>query len=220
MTDRPIRVIIADDHKLLRQGLCSLLEPEAGIEVVEQAANGREAEELARTTEPDVVVMDIAMPDANGAVATGRILDATEHTRVLALSAHAERTYVARMLDAGAGGYLTKDCAADELVDAIEVVWEGNTYLSPSVAGTVVKEYLLRRESQEQGPAEALTERQREVLQLLAEGKTTGMVARQLGISPKTVGSHRQNIMKKLDCHSIPELVKYAVREGMTDVHF
>ena len=220
MHEKAVKVIIADDHQLLREGLCSLLRAESRVEVVGQAADGREAVQLAREMQPDVVVMDISMPDANGAVATRKILDAAENTRILALSVHSDRTYVARMLEAGASGYLTKECAADELVEAIEVICAGNTYLSPSVANTLVKEYLLQREQSTEAPVETLTEREREVLQVLAEGKTTRMIARDLHISPKTVSSHRRNIMEKLDCHSIPELVKYAVRQGVTDVHF
>jgi DNA-binding NarL/FixJ family response regulator len=221
MTEKSvIKVVLADDHRLLRQGLLSLLEPEPGIEVVGEAANGREALELACSEAPDVVVTDIGMPDANGAVATRKILEATQNTRILALSAHSERRYVARMLEAGASGYLTKDCAVDELVEAIQIVHAGNTYLSPSVADTVVKEYLLQRYPDEKSPSQALTEREREILQVLAEGKTTRMIARNLEISPKTVASHRRNIMDKLECNSIAELVKYAVRHGVTDVHF
>jgi DNA-binding NarL/FixJ family response regulator len=216
-----IKVVLADDHRILREGLRTLLEKERDIKVVGEAGNGRSTLKLVRDLSPDVVIMDITMPDLNGIEATRQLVEAAPDTKVLALSIHAHRRYVEDMLRAGAIGYLSKDCALEELVEAVHAVAAGKAYLSPAVAGTLVRGYARGKQSSRSprlSPLVALTARQREVLQLLAEGKTTKQTASALFISTKTVDRHRQQIMQKLCAHSIAELTKYAIREGLTSV--
>jgi DNA-binding NarL/FixJ family response regulator len=209
-----IRILLADDHALLRDGLRSILARERDVEVVGEAADGRAAVDQARKLAPDVVVMDVGMADLNGIEATRKIRSASPSTRVLALSTHSDRRYVAGMLDAGASGYVVKVSAYDELIRAVRAVVSGRVYLSPAVAnrpGAVRKDA-----ARPEGPAATLAPREREVLQLIAEGHRTPEIARRLRISAHTVETHRRNIMQKLDIHSVADLTRYAIREGIT----
>ena len=210
------RVLLADDHKILRQGLRTLLEQEKDIQVVGEADNGRSSVKLTSELAPDVVIMDVAMPDLNGIDATRRINEADPRTRVLALSMHSDGRYVKGMLQAGARGYILKDCAAEELTHAIRTVMAGQIYVSPGVTGTIVNDYVRQLTAADE-PA-TLTRREREVLQLLAEGSSTANIAAGLHLSVKTIETHRKRIMDKLDLRSIAELTKYAIREGITTV--
>ena len=212
-----IRIILADDHQIIREGLRSLLEKEPDMEVQAEAENGRHAVELVRKLRPDVVIMDIGMPDLNGVEAARRIMAEDLPIRIIALSMHADRQYVARMLEAGAAGYVLKEGAFEELSTAVRTVLGGKTYLSPRVAGTVVEDYV-RHLPEDQRAAAELTPREREVLQLMAEGQTTKQIARDLDVSVKTVETHRRNIMQKLELDSVAELTKYAIREGLTSL--
>jgi two-component system response regulator NreC len=210
-----IRVLLADDHKILRQGLRTLLEQEADIDVVGEADNGRASVKLAGELAPDVVIMDVAMPDLNGIDATHRITEADPGARVLALSMHSDGRYVKGMLQAGARGYILKDCASEELTRAIRTVMAGQVYVSPGVTGVIVNDYV-RQLSAATGEPATLSQREREVLQLLAEGASTAAIAADLHLSVKTIETHRKRIMDKLELRSIAELTKYAIREGIT----
>jgi two-component system response regulator NreC len=210
-----IRVLLADDHKILRQGLRTLLEQEADIDVVGEADNGRASVKLAGELAPDVVIMDVAMPDLNGIDATHRITEADPGARVLALSMHSDGRYVKGMLQAGARGYILKDCASEELTRAIRTVMAGQVYVSPGVTGVIVNDYV-RQLSAATGAPATLSQREREVLQLLAEGASTAAIAADLHLSVKTIETHRKRIMDKLELRSIAELTKYAIREGIT----
>jgi DNA-binding NarL/FixJ family response regulator len=210
------RVLLADDHKILRQGLRTLLEQESDIQIVGEAENGRSSVKLASELAPDVVIMDVAMPDLNGIDATRRITEAEPNARVLALSMHSDGRYVRGMLQAGARGYILKDCAAEELTRAIRTVMANQVYVSPGVTGTIVNDYVRQLSSSDTGVPATLSRREREVLQLLAEGGSTAQIADQLHLSVKTVETHRKRIMDKLDLRSIAELTKYAIREGIT----
>jgi len=213
-----IRVLLADDHQLFRQGMRSMLADDARFKVIGEAENGRSAVELARQLVPDVVVMDISMPDLNGIDATRQIRKRSPGIQVLALSAHADRQFVAQVLAAGASGYLLKDCAFDELCRAVSAVAKKQVYLSPAVAGAVVDVYLGQAAQSAGGGPGPLTSRQREVLQLVAEGLNTKRIAARLHVSVKTVETHRAQVMQKLDCQSVAELTKYAIREGITSL--
>lgn len=212
-----IRVVLVDDHKIVRDGLRLLLEREPGMTVVAEAENGRVAVRLARELHPDVAVMDIAMPELNGIEATRQIVADDPRVRVLALSMHSDRRFVAEMLKAGASGYLLKECAFEELAEAIRTVAAGRAYLSPRIAGIVVQGFV-RGPEPEAAPAAGprLTAREREVMQLLAEGRTTRDVARELHLSAKTVETHRVNLMRKLGFRTLAELTRYAIREGIS----
>lgn len=212
------RILLADDHRILREGLRSLLEKQADMEVVGEAENGRDAVRLARELSPDVAVVDISMPDLNGIEATRRIVSGCPRTKVIALSVHSHRRFIVEMLRAGASGYLLKDCAFKELVDAVRAVAAGGTYLSPAIAGVVAQGFVGRSPSGSWSAFSVLSEREREVLQLLAEGGNPKEVARKLGLSASTIGVHRKNIMDKLGMDNLPELTKYAVREGLTSL--
>jgi len=213
-----IRVLLVDDHQLFRQGMRSMLANDAGIEVIGEAENGRRAVELARQLAPDVIVMDISMPDLNGIEATRQIAARTPRTRVLAISMHSDRRFVTGILAAGAAGYLLKDCAFDELCRAIHAVAKKQVYLSPAVAGEVVDAHVRGGDDAASQPLGDLTSRQLEILQLVAEGRATKQIAARLHVSTKTVDTHRHEIMTKLDLHSIAELTKFAVREGLTNL--
>ncbi len=213
-----IRILLADDHRIMRQGLRALLEKEADIEVSGEAEEGRTAVQLVRKLKPDVVVMDVGMPDLNGIEATRQINAEAPAAKVLALSMHADKRFVEGMLTAGASGYLLKDDAFEELVSAIRIVAANKMYLSPGIASVVVEDCVRYSRKAESTGRIILTPRQREVLQLLAEGKTTKQIASLLYVSHKTVETHRRQIMEKLDIHSIAELTKYAVREGLTSI--
>jgi DNA-binding NarL/FixJ family response regulator len=215
-----IRILIADDHTVVRQGLCSLLGQEPGMTVVGEVADGRSAVRLSTELAPDVVIMDITMPDMNGIEATHQIKTTSPGIKVVALSIHSDRRMVARMLAAGASAYLTKDSPFEELTRALRTVIGNQTYLSPPIADTVTKEYVRRllKEDESSSPAPDLSEREREVLQLLAEGNSTKQVASELHVSDKTVETHRRQIMRKLNLHSLAELTKFAIREGLTSL--
>ena len=209
-------IVLADDHNIMRKGLSSLIEKQPQMKVVGEAEDGRTTIHLAQNLKPDIVIMDISMPDLNGIEATSQIVDTCPGTKVIGLSIHADRRFVSQMLKAGAMGYLLKDCAFEELKLAIHAVTHGNMYLSPSVAGGIVKDYVKRLSKDDTSAFTVLSEREREVLQLLAEGKSMKQIASDLYLSVKTIETHRQNIMKKLNIYNIPELVKYAIREGLT----
>jgi DNA-binding NarL/FixJ family response regulator len=210
-----MRILLADDHTLVRAGIRSLLEKmPAGIEIVGEAANGREALELIRSTMPDIALIDVAMKELGGLEALPRITKNFPSVKVIILSAHANEEYVIRALRNGAAGYMLKDAATAELELAIKSVAEAKTYLSPSISRTVIDSYL-ERVGNVSSPLEHLTGRQRETLQLIAEGKNTKEIAGMLGISIKTVEAHRLQLMGRLDIHDVPGLVRYAIRSGL-----
>lgn len=209
-------VLIADDHQILREGLKSLLDKEPDIEVIGEASNGRGAVALAGELKPDVVIMDVAMSDMGGIEATRRITAKTPGVKVIALSMHSDRRFVAGMLGAGALGYLLKDSAFDELARSIRAVIANEIYLSPGITGIVVQDYMNRLSDNVSEDEPVLTPREREVLQLLAEGNTTTKISQVLGISAKTVETHRKQVKNKLHLNSIAELTKYALRTGLT----
>lgn len=213
---KKIKILLADDHKITRQGLRSLLEKEPDMEVVAEAEEGRTAVRLANELKPDVVIMDVSMPDLNGMEATRQIVNRLSAVRVIALSMHSDTLFVTEMLKSGVRGYLLKDCAFEELAGAIRSVVEGKTYLSPSISGLVVNGYLNRLSTPQTAGSEVLTDREREILQMIAEGKTTKQIALKLHISVKTVETHRRQIMNKLNIFSVAELTKYAIRKGLT----
>jgi DNA-binding NarL/FixJ family response regulator len=211
---RPIRILLADDHALVRAGFCALLKTLPGVEVVGEAADGREALALVKTHLPDLVLMDISMAGLNGLEATAQIVKDYPNVRVLMVSAHANEDYVKQALRAGAAGYLLKHAAFSELELAIQAAVRGETYLSPAVSKQVIADYI-RRVGDEASPLELLTPRQREILQLIAEGHSTKEIARILHVSVKTVETHRTQLMERLDIHGVAGLVRYAIRAGM-----
>ncbi len=210
-----IKVILADDHNITRSGLKALLEKEENIEVVAEAENGRQAVKLAMDVKPDIIVMDISMPDLNGMEATRQVLSNLPEIKIIALSMHSHRRYISGMLKAGATGYLLKSCAFEELTNAISTVVDGKAYLSPSIADTVVKDYINPSSSPSSKLAD-LSAREREVLQLIAEGLPTKETADRLFVSESTINTHRRQIMEKLNIHSIAQLTKFAIQEGLT----
>jgi len=202
----------------MREGLCSLLEKQQDMEVIAEAANGRRAVQLALEKRPDIVIMDISMPELNGIEATRQILAELSETRVIALSMHSDKRFVVEMFQAGAAGFLLKDCAYQELALAIRTVAANQTYLSPEIAGLMIEDYVNRFPAPTSSPSSVLTAREREILQLVAEGWPTKKIAAHLYVSVKTVETHRRQIMKKLDLYSIADLTKYAIREGLTSI--
>jgi DNA-binding NarL/FixJ family response regulator len=213
-----IRVLLVDDHELMREGLRSILEREKDVEVVGEAASGQVAVELARTLAPQVVVMDVAMKDLNGIEATRRIRAACPKVQVIALSSHSDRRYVSAMLDAGACGYVLKANAYDELRRAISAAQKGKSYLCSDVTDDVVVASRRGADSEPATLRTRLSSREREVLQLLAEGLSSPEIGKRLYLATSTVDTHRRNIMRKLGIHSVADLTKYAIREGMTSV--
>jgi DNA-binding NarL/FixJ family response regulator len=212
-----IRILLADDHRIVRQGIRSLIEKNTDLEVVGETDDGRTAIRLCEELHPAVVVMDISMPGLNGIEATRRITTQGSDTKVIALSMHSNRRFVVDMLKAGAAGYLLKECLFDDLIRAIRAVVTGQRFLTPKIASLVLDDYLaLLPEEGKSGSA--LSTREREVLQLLAEGNSTKEIAVKLNVSGKAVEAHRRQIMKKLDLHSVAELTKYALREGITSL--
>ncbi len=210
-----IRILLADDHTLLREGLHALIDEQPDMTVIAKAEDGRTTVELAAKMRPDIIVMDISMPGMNGMEATRQILAKDPGIKVLALSMHTDKRFIAEMLGAGASGYLLKDCAFEELICAIHALADRRTYLSPKISDTVVKDYASRFSK---STLSVLAPREREVLQLLAEGKSTREIASILQVGVKTVQTYREQIMEKLDIHTVAELTKFAVREGLTSL--
>jgi DNA-binding NarL/FixJ family response regulator len=212
----PFRILLADDHEVVRAGLRALLEEQSGWEVVAEAADGRDAVEKASKLKPDVVVIDIAMPSLNGLEAVRQIVKAVPNTKVLVLTMYDSDPLIQQVLQAGARGYLLKSDAGRDLVSAIDALRRNKTFFTPKVSQMVLEGYLDKspreKEAEDEPENLRLTSRQREIVQLLAEGKSSKEVAAVLGLSVKTAETHRANIMRKLDCHSVTELVRYAIR--------
>jgi DNA-binding NarL/FixJ family response regulator len=216
-----IRILLADDHRILREGLRSLLAQQPDMELVGEAASGEEAVTLAHRLMPDVVIMDVVLPGIDGVEATRRIHAELREMKIIGLSMHSDRRYVSQMLRAGAIGYLVKDSAFEELNQAVRTVVTGRPYLSAVITGTLVDDFVRQTSAEERpasSPLEVLTTRETEVLRLLADGKRVKEIAQILDISVKTVESHRQNIMDKLEIHSTIELTRYALREGLASI--
>jgi two-component system response regulator NreC len=211
-----ITIVLADDHKILRSGLRGLIEKQPNYKVVAEAEQGRTAVQLCSELLPNVAIMDISMPDLNGIEATRQILNNSPNTKVVILSLHSGLRFVAEVLRAGASGYLLKNCDFDEVVSAISAVVAGGTYLCPEIATIVRDDYIQCLMQKDSLLSSALSPREREVLQLISEGKNTKEIAFAFSLSVKTVEAHRQRIMDKLNLHSIAELTKYAIREGLT----
>jgi DNA-binding NarL/FixJ family response regulator len=218
VADSNKKILIADDHKIMREGLRTLLEKQVDFQVVAEAGDGRTAVKMALKFSPDLIVMDASMPDMNGIEATRQIVSNIPGTKIIALSMHSDRQYIVEMLKAGASGYVLKDCAFDELIYAIRLVLDDVMYLSPKITDAILTEYINDVPFKNITAFSSLTNREREVLQLIAEGNTTKEIAALLGVSIKTVETHRQQLMNKLKIHSIAGLTKYAVREGLTSL--
>src|SRR5512141_319434 len=215
----PIRVLVVDDHTLIRQGIVGLLESQPDIEVVGQAGNGREAVAAAQAIGPDVVLMDIAMPGINGLTATREMKERWPQVRVLILTIHDREDYLFQALRAGASGYILKGADVHDLLAAVRTAYRGEIYLYPSVTSTLVADYLRRaRGGQDRAIYDGLSDREREILHLIAQGKTGPEIAAELFLSPHTVQSHRDHIMAKLDLHSKAALIKYAVAKGLIEI--
>jgi two-component system, NarL family, response regulator NreC len=214
-----ISILLVDDHQIVRSGLKNLFDDQQDMKVIAEAENGRAAVQLVKELLPDIVVMDITMPDLNGVEATRKIMHESPRSKVIALSEHSDRRFVSEALKAGAVGYLPKASPFEELAEAVRAVARGKVYLSPRIANVVVEEYIRGSGGAEDSSVYAvLSAREREVLQLMAEGLATKEVARHLHVSVKTVETHRAKIMDKLNLHSLAELTKYAVREGITSL--
>jgi DNA-binding NarL/FixJ family response regulator len=213
MQSKKFRILLADDHSVVRQGFRLILENQPDMEVVGEASNGREAVTVAESLQPDVIIMDVTMPELNGIEATRRIGELAPRARVLALSMHKDSVYVREILRAGAKGYLLKDAAGNDLLAAVRAVARGEGYLSPAVSDAVLTDY----RKHVTNPIDLLTSREREVLQMIAEGKTNKEIANSLQLSVYTVEAHRGRIMEKLNLHSTGELVRFALRNGLID---
>ena len=211
-----IRIVLADDHGVVLDGLQRLLDLEEDMEVVGQAQDGRRAVELACEHRPDVVVLDVAMPRLNGLAAIRQILRDAPATRVIALTMHTSGQIVTDALRAGASGYVVKSARIEEVVQAIRAVAAGKTYLSSEIAGQIVETFVRNGAGEPDAPGSVLSDREKEVLQLVAEGRTTRQIASTLHVSVKTVETHRRSIMRKLDLHNVAQLTKYAIRQGLT----
>lgn len=211
-----IRVFLVEDHTILRDGLRSLVENTPDMEVVGEASDGRRAVQMAKEMSPEVMLMDVGLPELNGIEAARQAVAEVPDVKVIGLSVHADQRFVAGMFQAGAAGYLLKDCAFEELVGAIRIVMAGRTYLGTGVADVVVGDYTRRLKEPDSSVFTRISPREREVLQLLAEGSSAKQIAGKLHVSVKTIETHRGQIMRKLDIHSIAELTKYAIREGLT----
>lgn len=209
-----VRVLLADDHAVVREGLAALLGAQPDIEVIGAVGDGREAVRESRRLEPDVVVMDVTMPELNGIEATGQIHDACPATSVVMLSMHSDVEHVYRALRAGARGYLLKSSAGSEVAEAVRAVHSGRRYLSSKIAESVLDDYIRKRSTD--SPLESLSPRERQILQLIAEGRATVDIARMLSLSPKTVDTYRSRMMAKLGIGDLPALIKFAVQHGLT----
>lgn len=213
MTPSTIKILLADDHTIVRQGLKLILSSQPDFSVVGEAANGKEAVELAQKLRPDIVLLDVAMPEMNGIDATRKMMAENPRLRILVLSMHKEAVYVREILKAGARGYLLKDVIDTELLNAVRSVAQGDGYISPAVSGALLSDY----RQNVNDPVDLLTKREHEVLRLIAEGKTNKEVATKLNLSVYTVDSHRGKIMEKLNLHSTGELVRFAIKHGLSD---
>ncbi len=214
----PIRILLADDHQIIRDGLRALLEKKSDNIIVGEAETGEVALKLARELSPHLIIMDVSMPDLNGIETTRKIIRELPGIKVIALSMHADKKYVSEMLSAGASGYLLKDCAFKEVSVAIETVMRNRKYLSPAITGVVLDDYVSKLETEQAIQPSKLSPKEKEILQLIAEGHTTKEIAVRLNVSGKTIDTHRQSIMTKLNLHSIADLTKYAIREGLTSL--
>lgn len=213
-----IRILIADDHTIVRDGIRSLFEDEADLEVIGEAEDGRSAVQLTKQLEPDVVIMDIAMPLLNGLEATRQIKRDRSDVKVLVLTMHDNEEYIRQVLASGAAGYVLKDTAAKELIRAIRAVYHGESILSPAITRLVIEDYLRWGDTKTKDATNGLTSREREVLQLIAEGYTNKEIADILSISIKTVQAHRSNLMSKLDLHDRGQLIKYAIQKKIIEI--
>ncbi len=211
-----IKILLVDDHEIMREGMCALLRKRPDVEVLGQAADGRVAIDMVRQLKPDVVIMDIGMPNLNGIEATRQMLSENPHLKVMALSTHSDGSIVAKMIKAGATGYMLKESAFAELMDGLNAMMAGKTYLCSKIAKVVFADYINMITNPNWQVGDGLTGREREVLQLVAEGHTTKEIASILDLSPKTVDSHREHIMEKLGIRNVAGLTKYAMREGLT----
>jgi len=207
-------ILIADDHQLFREGMVNLLSDASNIEIVAQAENGREAVDMAIIHNPDIIIMDIRMPELSGVQATEQIKEQLPDMKIIALSMHSEKHYVKGMLEAGASGYLFKNCTYTQLINAIETVQAGKKYLGDEITDVLIDDYLDNKNENGEAPAE-LTDRELEVLKLYADGKTTREISEELFVSVKTVGTHRQHIQEKLGIKTTVEMIKYAIRNGL-----
>ncbi len=217
---KKVKLLVADDHKIFRQGIKKLLEEEPDLQVVGEAADGREAVKKATELKPDVILMDIAMANLNGLEATKQIKKVLPDVKVIMLTMHKNEEYVLQSFQAGASGYILKEGAVEELVSAIRSIHQDKSVLSPSISKTLIDAYLRKMETgKTETPFDLLTDREREVLQLIAEGYTNREVAKSLFISVKTVEAHRAHIMQKLNIHEIAKLVKYAIQKGLVDLN-
>jgi len=210
----PIKILIADDHQLFREGLMTLLSSALNIEIVAQAENGKQTIEKAKKLSPDIILMDIGMPIINGIEATGILQMEAPKIKVIALTMHSEKHFIKGMLEAGAYGYLFKNCAYDELIDAINTVFAGKKYLSDDITEFIIHDYIGKpKNKQEDDPQ--LSVREMEILKLIADGKTSREISELLFVSIKTIGTHKQNILNKLNMNSTADLVKYAIKKGL-----
>jgi DNA-binding NarL/FixJ family response regulator len=217
---KKVKLLVADDHKIFRQGIKKLLEEESDLQVVGEAADGREAIKKATELKPDVILMDIAMANLNGLQATRQIKKVLPDTKVIMVTMHKNEEYVLQSFQAGASGYILKEGAVEELVSAIRTIHQDKSFLSPTISKTLIDAYLRKMETgKTETPFDLLTDREREVLQLIAEGYTNREVAKALFISVKTVEAHRAHIMQKLNIHDIAKLVKYAIQKGLVDLN-
>jgi DNA-binding NarL/FixJ family response regulator len=214
--DKPLRVFLADDHRIVLDGLRSLLENQAGLEVVGTAASGRETVSQVQQLKPDMLIIDVTLPDLNGIDATRQITQAMPEIKVIALSVHDNLRYVSEMMKAGASGYLLKQCAYEEVALCLRIVQSGQFYLSPLMYQSLLQDYLYNLPQEPEGAFVRLSPREREVLQLLAEGWGVRQIAKTLNLSGKTVETHRANILRKTGAGSIADLVRYAIREGIS----
>ena len=210
------RILLVDDHEIMRQGLVALLRKHSDYQIVGQASDGRSALTVLKETSPDIVIMDIEMPNLNGIDAARQMIASTPDIKVLALSTYSRRSMVVQMLEAGASGYMLKDSAFTELIQALQALSEGRIYLCNKIAKVVFKDYVKMLTNPNWAGGDGLTSREREVLQLVAEGNTTKEIANILHLSVKTVDTHREHVMEKLCIHNVAGLTKYAVREGLT----
>lgn len=219
MSDKSITIVIADDHAIVRQGLKKILKEEKDIQVVGEAQNGREAVDKVQELRPDLVIMDIAMPELNGIEATRQIKQAGMGTKIIILSMHDHGRYIRELLGLGVSGYLLKNAASRDIVKAVKSAIEGNTYLSPSISSRVIEDYVgMNKKSLEEELYNTLSNREREVFQMVVEGSATKKIAETLCVSPSTIKSHRSNIMEKLKMDNLSQLIQYAIQLGIIDI--